>query len=163
MRLRYYSDALELCDVHPLFAELLAELPRAAARHDGARDRLYPDPFGRGASEEETADWREHVEPELERHFAAGREKVAADLGALGANAAPARCVIPGAHIDAWLNVLNQARLVIVEENGFGEHDLSGEESPDLSTRRGLSLLKVHFYAHLQELLVEASGHVPPR
>ena len=61
------------------------------------------------------------------------------------------------------LNTLNQARFVVVEENRFGEDDLSGGEPPDLSTRRGLSLLKVHFYAHLQELLVEASGHARPR
>ena len=73
-------------------------------------------------------------------------------------SAAGSRCVIPRAHIDAWLNALNQARLVIVEENKFGERELSGAEAPDLSTRRGLSLLKVHFYAHLQELLVEAAG-----
>ena len=155
MRVRHYSDSLELVDIHPLFAELLAELPRAAARHEEARARIYPDPFGGAASEEEAADWREHVEPGLERHFAAGREIVAADLGA---NGATTRCVIPGAHLAAWLNVLNQARLVIVEENKFGERDLSGGEPPDLSTRRGLSLLKVHFYAHLQELLVEAAG-----
>lgn len=158
MRVRHYSDSLELCDIHPLFAELLAELPRAAARHDEARARIYPDPFGGVVSEEEAADWREHVEPELERHFAAVREIVAADLGTLGANAVATRFVIPGAHISAWLNVLNQARLVIVEENNFVERDLSGGEPPDLSTRRGLSLLKVHFYAHLQELLIEAAG-----
>lgn len=158
MRLRRHADALELHDIHPLFAELLAELPRAAARHGAARARLYPDPFGGAASPDESADWREHVEPELERHFAASRETVGADLAAGKAGRAGARCVIPGAHLGAWLNALNQARLVIVEENKFGERELSGTEPPDLSTRRGLSLLKVHFYAHLQELLIEAAG-----
>jgi len=158
---RHSSDAFELCDIHPLFAELLAELPRSASRHDGARARIYPDPIGSDSSEtagEDLEDWREHVHPELERHFAASREKVSEDLGALGAGNGSGRCVIPRANIDAWLNALNQARLVIVEENKFGERDLSGAEPPDLSTRRGLALLKVHFYAHLQELLVEAAG-----
>lgn len=162
MRARYYSDSLELCDIHPLFAELLAELPRTAARHESARARLYPDPFRGEASPEDLADWREHVEPGLERHFAESRDLVSADLAA-AAPPGPSRCVIPGRNIGAWLNTLNQARFVVVEENRFGEDDLSGGESPDLSTRRGLSLLKVHFYAHLQELLVEASGHARPR
>jgi len=158
---RYSSDAFELCDIHPLFAELLAELPRAAARHDSARSRIYPDPIGSDGADtvaEDLEDWREHVHPELERLFAASREKVSEDLGTLGAKTGSVRCVIPRESIDAWLNALNQARLVIVEENKFGERELSGAEPPDLSTRRGLALLKVHFYAHLQELLVEAAG-----
>jgi hypothetical protein len=66
--------------------------------------------------------------------------------------------VIPGTHLEAWLNALNQARLVIVEESNFSEADLDHREPPDLDTRRGLSLLKIHFYGHLQELLVEAAG-----
>ena len=160
MRFRRHSaDAFELCDIHPLFAELLAELPRAAARHDNARARIYQDPFVSGdGPAEATEDWREHVHPELERLFAASRETVSSDLGESPTGATASRCVIPRAHIDAWLNALNQARLVIVEENKFGERELSGSEPPDLSTRRGVSLLKVHFYAHLQELLVEAAG-----
>lgn len=156
---RHSSDTFELCEIHPLFAELLAELPRAAARHDNARERIYPDPFEcSDGGTEGSDDWREHVHPELERLFAASRETVSADLGHSRSGAAANRCLIPRAHIDAWLNALNQARLVIVEENKFGERELSGAEPPDLSTRRGLSLLKVHFYAHLQELLVEAAG-----
>lgn len=158
MRVRYHPDSLELRDIHPLFAELLADLPPTAARHDAARARLYPDPFGSEAAPEDAADWREHVEPGLERHFAESRDKVAADLAA-NPPSEQSRCVIPGGNIAAWLNALNQARLVIAEENEFGERELSGAEPPDLSTRRGLLLLKVHFYAHLQELLLEASGH----
>jgi len=160
MRFRRHSaDAFELCDIHPLFAELLAELPRSAARHDNARARIYPDPFvSVDGPAEASEDWCEHVHPELERLFAASRETVSADLGESPAGSTASRCVIPRAHIDAWLNALNQARLVIVEENKFGERELSGSEPPDLSTRRGLSLLKIHFYAHLQELLVEAAG-----
>ena len=157
MRVRRSAAGLELVDIHPLFSELLSEVPRAASRHESARARLYPDPFGGGADAEESADWREHVEPELERHFASSREKVDTDLAA-SRNSDALRLVIPREHIDDWLNALNQARLVIVGENDFGERDLSGAVSPDLSTRRGLSLLKVHFYAHLQELLVEAGG-----
>lgn len=152
------DDSWELRAIHPLFASLLAELPSVAARHDQARSRLYPDPAGAGGNEELRGDWEEHVHPGLERLFSSSREVVARDLQALGPEGRENRLIIPAKHIDAWLNTLNQARLVIVEENRFGEADLDRHEPPDLATRRGLALLKNHFYAHLQELLVEAAG-----
>jgi len=159
MRFRRASaDAWELREIHPLFAGLLAELPKVAARHKKSQARLYPDPVGADGEAELRADWKEHVRPELERLFTSNREMVARDLSVLGHNGQGTKLVIPAAHIDAWLNALSQARLIIVEENRFAEADLDHREPPDLATRRGMALLKVHFYAHLQELLVEAAG-----
>lgn len=151
-----HSDphTLELGEMHPLFAGLLADLPRDAARHENSLGRLYPDPSGEGGDEEMRRDWDEHVRPGLEQLFASSREIVERDLACLGKNAKGVHLVIPRDHIDAWLNALNQARLIIVEENGFTEADLDHREPPDLSTPRGVLLLKVHFYAHLQEMLV---------
>jgi hypothetical protein len=158
MRLRRLAaDSWELRDIHPLFAGLLTELPRAASRHKKAQARLYPEPVGDGVDDELRRDWREHVRPELQSLFASHREIVQQDLTSLGAEGRGSRVVVPAGHFDAWLNTLNQARLVIVEENNFGETDLAEREPPDLATRRGLALLKVHFYAHLQELLLEAA------
>ena len=157
MRFRRAStDSWELRDIHPLFASLLTELPKAASRHKKAQARLYPDPIGGEDHAEFRRDWKEHVRPELERLFASSRDIVARDLSALGGNGT--KLVIPSGHVEAWLNALNQARLVIVEESNFSEADLDHREPPDLATRRGMSLLKMHFYAHLQELLVEAAG-----
>lgn len=157
MRFRRAStDSWELRDIHPLFASLLTELPKAASRHKKAQARLYPDPIGGEDHTEFRRDWKEHVRPELERLFASSREIVARDLSALGGNGT--KLVIPSGHLEAWLNALNQARLVIVEESNFSEADLDHREPPDLATRRGMALLKMHFYAHLQELLVEAAG-----
>ena len=127
-----------------------------AARHKKAQARLYPDPIGGDDHAEFRRDWKEHVRPELECLFASSREIVARDLSALGGNGT--KLVIPSGHLEAWLNALNQARLVIVEESNFSEADLDHREPPDLATRRGMALLKMHFYAHLQELLVEAAG-----
>jgi hypothetical protein len=159
MRFRRASaDSWELRDIHPLFAGMLAELPKAASRHKKAQARLYPDPAGAHDDPGLRRDWKDHVRPELERLFASSREIVDRDLSALGRNGEGTRLVIPADHLDAWLNALNQARLVLVEENKFTETDLDHGEPPDLATRRGLSLLKVHFYAHLQELLVDAAG-----
>ena len=157
MRFRRAStDSWELRDIHPIFASLLTELPKAASRHKKAQARLYPDPIGGEDHTEFRRDWKEHVRPELERLFASSREIVARDLSELGGNGT--KLVIPSGHLEAWLNALNQARLVIVEESNFSEADLDHREPPDLATRRGMSLLKMHFYAHLQELLVEAAG-----
>ena len=157
MRFRRAStDSWELRDIHPLFVSLLTELPKAASRHKKAQARLYPDPIGGEDHTEFRRDWKEHVRPELERLFASSREIVARDLSELGGNGT--KLVIPSGHLEAWLNALNQARLVIVEESNFSEADLDHREPPDLATRRGMSLLKMHFYAHLQELLVEAAG-----
>lgn len=157
MRFRRAStDSWELRDIHPLFVSLLTELPKVASRHKKAQARLYPDPIGGEDHAEFRRDWKEHVRPELERLFASSREIVARDLSALGGNGT--KLVIPSGHLEAWLNALNQARLVIVEESNFSEADLDHREPPDLATRRGMALLKMHFYAHLQELLVEAAG-----
>ena len=157
MRFRRAStDSWELRDIHPLFVSLLTELPKVASRHKKAQARLYPDPIGGEDHAEFRRDWKEHVRPDLERLFASSREIVARDLSALGGNGT--KLAIPSTHLEAWLNALNQARLVIVEESNFSEADLDHREPPDLATRRGLSLLKIHFYGHLQELLVEAAG-----
>ena len=157
MRFRRAStDSWELRDIHPLFASLLTELPKVASRHKKAQARLYPDPIGGEDHAEFRRDWKEHVRPELERLFASSRDIVARDLSALGGNGT--KLAIPSTHLEAWLNALNQARLVIVEESNFSEADLDHREPPDLATRRGRSLLKIHFYGHLQELLVEAAG-----
>ncbi len=156
LRLNAPSDAWEMSDIHPLLASLLADLARSASCHEDARARLYPEPVGESDGNEDLrADWREHVEPELERFFASSREIVSGDLAALGRHGG-ARLVIPRRNLDAWLNVLNQARLIIAEQNRFQDTDLDHRRAPDLTTRRGMDLLRMHFYAHLQEMLVEA-------
>lgn len=153
---QHTSGALEIFDLHPLLAGLVTELPSVAGRHENARGRLFPDPVGNGSHEELRLDWREHVQPGLERFFASSRAIVARDVAAMSSGAN--RLLISSDHVDAWLNCLNQARLVIVEENAFTEADMDHREPPDLSCRRGLALLKVHFYAHLQEALVEVAS-----
>ncbi len=159
MRLRRTStDSWKLRDIHPLLATFLTELPKVAARHKKAQARLYPDPIGGAAHAEFRRDWKEHVRPELERLFASSRDIVVRDLSAPGGHNHGTEVAIPCAHLEAWLNALNQARLVIVEESNFTEADLDHHEPPDLATQRGLSLLKIHFYGHLQELLIEAAG-----
>ena len=65
-------------------------------------------------------DWDEYVRPELRHLFLSARKTVEADLeklsdrpGRLG------RLVVPRAHGDAWLNTLNQARLILASKFNF--------------------------------------------
>lgn len=157
---RYPSGDIELSDVRSPFTELLAEIPLVAARHEGAWARLYPDPVDpeSDAAREVVQDWQELVRPGLEHLFASNRDIVSGDLAGMESPGESAQCVIPRAHFDAWLNTLNQARLVMVEENRFSERELSGQDPVDTGTRRGLLLFMVNFYGELQQLLVEASG-----
>lgn len=156
---RHASGGWEVSAIHPFFAGLLAELPQVAAHHENARGRLYPEPAGESPDDEDLRhDWATHVRPELERLFASSRDIVARDLASLVTGGRSALLVIPAGHVDAWLNALNQARLAIAEQNGFGEEDLNHAAPMDLSTRRGMDLLRMHFYADLQELLVGVSA-----
>jgi hypothetical protein len=153
---RTTADACEIRGIPPFLASLLAVLPREAALHRKAHQRLYPEPAGPGEGEEIRRDWREVVQPELARLFASSRDVVARDLHSMREAGGECRIAVPRANFDAWLNTLNQARLIIVEEQDFTEADLDQASAPDLSTKEGLALLKVHFYAHVQELLIRA-------
>jgi hypothetical protein len=145
---------LEFGEIHPFFAGLLIELPKVAAAHDRGANRLYPAPAAAG-EQELCADWREVVQPGLQHLFAANRDLVARDLDSWETSGTGENLLVPRRHVDAWLNTLNQARLIVVEANHFTEEDLDASVPPDLSSRRGLALLKVHFYAHVQELMLE--------
>ncbi len=157
MRLqRCSADAWEVCDIPVFFEKTLRDLPHLASLHDEARSRLYPEPVENDGSDDLRNDWREHVHPELERLFASSRKIVSADLLRLKVDEKGLRLVIPATNFDAWLNTLNQARLSIAERNGFGEEELNHEMFPDVSTQQGMDLLRMQFYAFLQELLLGA-------
>src|SRR6516164_8758401 len=61
---------------------------------------------------------------------------------------------IPTKHADAWLNALNQARLVIAVKNNFTELELNDHLRSPIGSRRDLSLFQVNFYGFLQEFIL---------
>lgn len=152
---RHSRDAWGVEAIPLFFAEALTDLPQRAERHQDAWSRLYPDPVRNEDADNLRQDWRDHVQPGLERLFATSREIVSADLASLRQQDGGLWLLIPDDHRDAWLNALNQARLVIAEENGFTEQDIQSRKLPDTSTPRGRDLLQMDFYAHLQMLLLE--------
>ena len=109
------ADALQISDLDPFLAELLRQIPESADAEGApeAEARLFSKP---SAEKEMCAEWESYVEPELRRIFRSATQTVAADLAQLNGNEKSLRnrtLRIPLEHADAWLNTLNQARLVI--------------------------------------------------
>ena len=89
--------------------------------------------------------------------FSSATETVAEDLKQLCGNEKTfANCTlrIPTDHADAWLNALNQARLVIAAKNNFTDGELCDHYRSPIGSRRDLSLFQVNFYGFLQEFIL---------
>jgi hypothetical protein len=152
------KDELEISDLDPFLAELLRQLP-ASTNADGiaaAEERLFSPP-ATSEQKEFCAEWKIYVQPELRRLFRSATETVAADLEQLNGNEqafANRTLRIPAAHADAWLNALNQARLVISAKNNFTDGELGDHYRSPMGSRRDLSLFQVNFYGFLQEFIL---------
>jgi Domain of unknown function (DUF2017) len=152
------KDDLEISELDPFLAELLRQIP-VSTKPDGApeaEERLFSPPAG---SEEKDlcAEWKLYVQPELRRLFRSATETVAADLEQLNGNEKMlSNCTlrIPAKHADAWLNALNQARLVIAAKNRFTDGELCDHYRSPIGSRRDLSLFQVNFYGFLQEFIL---------
>ena len=68
----------------------------------------------------------------------------------------PSRLVILCVHGEAWLNALNQARLILATQFEFSDEELSLHEVPRSFSRRDLVLLQINFYAAIQERIIDA-------
>jgi hypothetical protein len=109
------------------------------------------------SKEEICAEWKSYVEPELRRLFRSATETVTADLAQLNGNEKSLRnrtLRIPLEHADAWLNALNQARLVIVAKNRFSDEELNDHDRSPIGSRRDLSLFQINLYGFLQEFIL---------
>ena len=146
------EGALDLEEIPPFLFELLKAVPlRAASGDPRVESRFFPAP---AQDELLIEDWKSLVQPGLQDTFLSAREVVLADLRKTSETVGGFGMEIPPNHMDAWLNTLNQARLAIAEENGFGERDLSEEIVPDPSNPRLIALFQITFYGFLQECLV---------
>jgi len=150
------GETLQISDLDPFLAELLRQIP-GSTNPEGkaeAEARLFTQP---STKKEICAEWKSYVEPELRRIFRSATETVAADLAQLNGNEKSLRnrtLRIPLEHADAWLNTLNQARLVIAAKNKFTEEELSDHDRSPIGSRRDLSLFQVNFYGFLQEFIL---------
>jgi hypothetical protein len=162
MEICRHKDHIEISELDPFLAELLRQIP-ASASPDGvpaAEQRLFTSPANRKETEL-CAEWKVYVEPELRRLFQSATETVAADLEQLNGNEknlANRTLLIPAKHADAWLNALNQARLVIAAKYNFTEGELGDHLRSPIGSRRDLSLFQINFYGFLQEFILRDPG-----
>jgi len=160
MEIQRNGDCIEITDLDPFLAELLRQVPEStnADGVESAQERLFSLPAA--ASEGEIcAEWKLYVEPELRRLFHTATQTVALDLRQLNGSTKPfANCTlrIPAKNSDAWLNALNQARLVIAAKYNFSEEDLCDHYRSPIGSRRDLGLFQVNFYGFLQEFILHA-------
>jgi hypothetical protein len=159
MEFRRQNDCLEISELDPFLAELLRQIPESANTEGAAsaQQRIFSSPAP--ASEREIcAEWKIYVEPELRRLFETATETVVADLQQLNGSTKPfANCTlrIPEAHAEAWLNALNQARLVIAAKYNFTDGELCDHYRSPIGSRRDLGLFQVNFYGFLQEFILQ--------
>ena len=153
------KDHLEISELDPFLAELLRQIPESTNTDgiESAQQRILSPPAA--ASEREIcAEWKLYVEPELRRLFRSATETVAADLQQLNGSTKPfANCTlrIPIENAEAWLNALNQARLVIAAKYNFTDGELCDHYRSPIGSRRDLGLFQVNFYGFLQEFILQ--------
>ncbi len=155
---RLKENTIEFVDIEPIEAELLRQVPSVCDSGGDSRSeaRLFSSP----ADSSETQflnDWGEYVRPELRHLFISARNTVKEDLeklsdfpGRLG------RLIVPRAHSEAWLNALNQARLILATKFNFSDRELSMHEAPKWFSRRDMVLQQINFYAEIQERIIDA-------
>ncbi|HEV7405593.1 MAG TPA: DUF2017 family protein [Chthoniobacteraceae bacterium] len=143
---------IALTQLDPFVCDLLRQIVPSASPgdHPAAHARLYSSPSA-GAEPELDADWREFVEPDLREHFEASRSLVERDLATLqpaGPGEEDSSLHIPVAHLDSWINAMNQARLTLAEKHGITEQDMRRELT--LGDARSFALFQIEFYGELQ-------------
>jgi hypothetical protein len=158
MEIRRQGECIVISDLDPFLAELLRQIPESTKADgvDAANERLFTTPAA-DSEREICAEWKLYVEPELRRLFESSTETIAGDLEQLNGSAKPfANCTlrIPTCNSDAWLNALNQARIVIAAKFNFSDVDLRDHYRSPIGSRRDLSLFQVHFYGFLQEFIL---------
>ena len=156
MEIHRKGEALQISDLDPFLAELLRQIPESANVEGSseAEARLFTQPSG---EKEICAEWKTYVEPELRRLFRSATETVADDLVQLNGNEKSFQnrtLAIPFEHADAWLNALNQARLVIVAKYKFSDDELNDHDRSPIGSRRDLGLFQVNFYGFIQEFIL---------
>jgi Domain of unknown function (DUF2017) len=156
MEICRHGDELQISELDPFLAELLRQIP-GSTNPEGeseAEARLFSRP---SAEREICAEWKSYVEPELRLLFRSAIETVADDLTQLNGNRKSFHnCTlrIPFEHADAWLNALNQARLVIAAKYKFSDEELNDHDRSPIGSRRDLGLFQVSFYGFLQEFIL---------
>jgi len=153
---------IELSGLAPWIVAMLRELTdELRITPDSAvGQRLFPDPYD-AEEEQENAEWRRLVHPDLFALLASAREILASDLEQLEIEdddgELVARVCVPASHMHAWLHALGAARQALAAEHEIGAEDMD-EEELEVYDERSAALARVHLLGWLQQLLVECEA-----
>ncbi len=159
MRFEIINDkTLRASGIAEPFQQVISAIPAIVAERDKAAERLYPDP---GEGSELDADWATLVRPELAHLFQSAEETVKQDLRSLKKlkERDGFEILIPLAHLEAWLNCLNQARLILAEQIHYTEKDHGREFRLPPRSAREQALFQIELYGLMQEWLIHVIEH----
>ena len=168
---RISGNRLGLREIPPLLAGLMRQIP-GPFEQDGraVEERLFPKPSQDPGEEGLREDWKAHVEPELHAFFLSARQVVEADLRGFKEEEGGFALDFPAGHAESWLNALNQARISspdcarpplgravipFAAQHHLDEAELSQPGPMAILDERDLAKFQIHFYAALQQWLVE--------
>jgi len=134
--------------------EILRLIP-VSANPEGSREaeeRLFSSP--ETVEGKFTEDWEAYVEPELRHLFQSALETVESGIKSVEEiipeeGGIEYRLRIPWNHLEAWMNAVNQARLVIAAKHRFNSADLEGGLPESIESPRDMALLQIHLYDFL--------------
>ncbi len=153
------DTAIGFQKIHPLLAEFVRGVPNLTDPRnlsEDAQERLYPTPSTDPDLDRLRSDWQAFVTPDLTEHFQTARDTVAADLRRLSQGEDQFfEFTIPNQHAEAWLNVLNQARLTLATDAGYQDAIPNEDAPPDLLSEHGVRTFQLNLYAFMQQCLVE--------
>ncbi len=146
------GDLVLLEGVDRALAFCLRQVPAILARRDQvtSRERFYPDaiPTDLGRN----AEWHRLMGDDLRHLFEAAAQTYARDLEALDLHREEVR--FPAAHLKAWMNAVNQARLVLSEEHQLEAADMQRDDFA-AGSQRDAALLHVQLLGYVLQVLVE--------
>jgi hypothetical protein len=157
------TGVLQIRRIDPFFADLLRKIPKATdpSGHTDAQARLFSKPM-EALDPNFLAEWETYVTPDLKHLFQEANETVAMDIHGLemekDGKGESWAILIPGNHLDQWLNSLNQVRLVLATQNNFTEEDMDSTLPQIIETERELHLLQIQFYGYLQEVILKLTS-----
>lgn len=150
------EGAYRIHSIHPYVAELLRQIPLIAQTDTPeVANRFFPSPTH---DPEQTAlhdDWKAIVQPDLQNHFVESRDIVTADLRTLKQSDDTFSLQIPAHHADAWINAVNQARIILTLQHQFTEDETNTFPVTPLTTKRDLARLQLAAYDQLLFWLLE--------
>lgn len=157
---QYENGDLEVSEIDPLLVFLMIEgIRQEEEEWDCIADSFLASPLA-----EEilfSQEWKEYVQPGLLTLLKSSHAHVLTDLEIMkrGQLTHPpeslATIVIPLVHREAWLRILNVARLSLAARHRLTEEEISGNTPPDLNSERGKACLQLQLFSLIQQVLVE--------